>query len=135
MTDTTNAGPIGPPNPTATSTPPRTSVKLAAAAKSRPGRKPSCSKNAPVPVRPYPPNQPKSFCDPCAAISTPNTNRTSKSPIAMVSPSQFTPTTWLHCKIYLDIKLYDINILVVKHDREPDTGDSVQVRSHDATEN
>src|SRR5438093_4463435 len=116
MTDTMNAGPIGPPNPTATSTPPRTSVNPAAAAKSRPGRKPSCSKNVPVPVRPYPPNQPKIFCDPCAAISSPNTNRTSKSPVAMSSPSTLTVTSRSPPQqILLDIKLYDINILVVKY--------------------
>src|SRR5437667_12555445 len=114
MTDSMNAGPTGPPTPTATSTPPKTSVNPAAAAKSRPGRKPSCSKNIPVPVRPYPPNQPKSFCDPCAAINPPNTNRTSSSPIAMSFPSQIHDPRYRE-SIYLDIKLYDINILVVKH--------------------
>src|SRR6059036_3590542 len=117
MTDTMNAGPIGPPNPAATSTPPRTSVIPAAPAKSRPGRKPSCSKNVPVPVSPYPPNQPKSFCDPCAAISPPNTNRMSNSPIAISSPSysrQGPP------QISLDIKLYGINILIVNPERRPE---------------
>src|SRR4029078_6812923 len=46
----------------------------------RPGRKPICSRNWPVPATPSPPNQSNSFWDPCAASPSPTANRNIKSP-------------------------------------------------------
>src|SRR5262249_49471520 len=83
ITDSISAGPTGPPNPSATSTPLIVSPSAAAVAKRRPGRKPICSKNAPVPLNPYPPNQPNSFCAPCPAISVPSTTRRKRTPTDM----------------------------------------------------
>src|SRR4051812_23548173 len=86
ITATTSAGPIGPRNPVATSKPPTISVAAAAAAKKRPGRNPSDSKYPLTAVRPYPPNHPKSFCEPCAAIKSPNTRRATSNPVSIRTP-------------------------------------------------
>src|SRR5262249_8624810 len=83
ITESISAGPSGPPSPSATSTPLIVSPSAAAVAKKRPGRKPICSKNAPVPLKPYPPNQPNSFCAPCPAISVPSTTRRKRTPLAI----------------------------------------------------
>src|SRR5204862_6106625 len=71
---------MGPKRPSATSRPPPVSPSPAANASARPGRNPTDSKKAPVPAIPYPPNQPNSFCAPCAAIRVPNTSRATSNP-------------------------------------------------------
>src|SRR5436853_246321 len=52
-------------SPSASSEPPPASAAPAISALSRPGRRPTCSKNWPVPSGPAPPHQPASFCIPC----------------------------------------------------------------------
>src|SRR2546425_5720736 len=69
--------------PSARRSPPVNSANPANRALRRPGTKPSCSRNPPVPFRPWPPNQPNSFCAPCAAIVSPTTRRRIKRPRAI----------------------------------------------------
>jgi hypothetical protein len=87
MTETISAGPIGPRRPSATRTPLANSVAAATVANILPGRKPRCSNIPPVAARPCPPNQPKSFWEPWAAMSSPRTMRATSKPMAAVVTS------------------------------------------------
>src|SRR5512135_2936642 len=83
MTETMRAGPTGPKRPSAIRRPLATSAVAATVAKKRPGWKPSPSKNPAVPASPWPPNHPKSFCEPCAAMKSPSTSRRVRIPESM----------------------------------------------------
>src|SRR5437868_6303942 len=80
ITEIMSAGPIGPRKPSASRSPPKNSAMAAAVAKVVPGRNPRVSMKPPVPARPYPPNQPNSFCAPCAAKISPKITRTTRRP-------------------------------------------------------
>ena len=69
--------------PSASSAPPPASEAPAAIAARRPGLKPSDSKNPPVPSRPWPPNQPKSFWVPWPKKSAPMRTRRTVRPSFM----------------------------------------------------
>src|SRR5207237_8491809 len=65
--------------------PPHTSEPAAAEnSNGRPGLNPSLSKYPVTAVRPSPPNQPNSFCAPCAAIMRPSTIRATNNPASAI---------------------------------------------------
>jgi hypothetical protein len=64
MAPRVESGPTGCARPSAVNAPPPNSDNPAIMAHCLPGRKPIDSSQPPVPSRPYPPNQPNSFCAP-----------------------------------------------------------------------
>ena len=63
ITDSMSAEPMGPRKPNAIEDAAHELGSASREREERPGRKPSISKNPAVPASPWPPNQPKSFCD------------------------------------------------------------------------
>src|SRR5438045_3237417 len=76
----TPAAPRGVKNPSARDRPPPNSPRITRAVQSHPGLKPCVCKPCVILVKPGPPNQPKSFCAPCAAIVNPTTRRRMSNP-------------------------------------------------------
>src|SRR3954464_10078424 len=83
MTPMIAAAPSGVRKPHPTPPPPPTPPGPAAGACRWPGRRPSPSKNCPVPAMPCPPKEPKSFWAPWAAKSPPTTMRRTNSARSM----------------------------------------------------
>src|SRR5664279_698880 len=69
--------------PSTSMAPPAVSLIPAANALGLPGLKPMASMAFPVPVTPWPPNQPNSFCAPCAARIPPTPTRRTRRAISL----------------------------------------------------
>src|SRR5579883_1106776 len=85
------AAPSGVKKPSAKERPPPNSPRITKTAHSAGGFNPILSCIFSVPPKPEPPNQPKSFCAPCAAIVNPATSRRTNRPRLTYTSINVTP--------------------------------------------